>query len=173
MKTFKKNFDQIFNLEVEKNSINQYVCSLSRRNCSDKAKFIGDASNDRKTSEFQVCKNMWEHLGDKGLTEQSNICGPQLRFDALLGDKTLDYLLGLHFYKQGKANGDVVSDLHNLISIRSNNDRLRERMGKLGLKKTGNLIMDASRVEQWVWQQHIECSYDPYKTLERIAFLLE
>jgi len=172
MKTFNKNFDQIFNLKVEKNTVNQYVCSISRRNHTDASKFIGDASNDRKTSEFQVCKNMWEHLRDKGLTEESNICGPQLRYDALLGDKTLDYLLGLHFYNQGKGS-DVVSDLHNLISSRSNNDRLRERMGKIGLKKTGNLIMDASRVEQWVWQQHVECLYDPYKTLQRIAFLLE
>ena len=100
-----------------------------------------------------------------------NACGGSLQYEALLGDKTLDYLLVLAFHQQAKGAQDA-SKLHTYVSSRSNNDALREKMDELGLEKTGNLKLDASRVEQWVWKTHVECNMDANLTLKKLDPLL-
>lgn len=90
---------------------------------------------------------MWEHLQNKKTLCEDSVCGKQLRYEALLGDKTLDYLLARAFYERTVEEGDV-SHLHSLISSRSNNEKLREQMDAIGLVPSGNEVMDASRVEQ-------------------------
>lgn len=96
--------------------------------------------------------------------------GPALRFEALLGDKILDHCLALRYYKEC---GEDTAKLHMCIASRSNNRRLRERMTSCGLKPTGQEVLDASRVEQWVWQMHQRANFEIFRTMELIEPLLK
>lgn len=111
---------------------------------------------------------MFKHVIDKYPVEYG--AGPELRFEALVGDKILDHCLALKYWEE--CNTDT-SQLHHNISTRSNNKKLRAMMPAIGLVPTGNDGVDASRVEQWVWHQHKACNYVMEDTMKAIAPLLE
>lgn len=118
--------------------------------------------------EQRACERMHKYVTDKYPVEFG--AGPELRFEALIGDKILDHCLALKYWEE--CNSDT-SMLHLNISSRSNNKRLREKMVEIDLPPTGNDQVDASRVEQWVWHQHKKCKYVMEDTMKAIAPLLE
>lgn len=111
---------------------------------------------------------MFKYVLDKYPPEYG--AGPELRFEALIGDKILDYLLALKYWEDCERDTSL---LHLNIASRSNNKRLREKMPEIGLEPTGNDQVDASRVEQWVWKQHKACNFNVPETMEAIKPLLE
>ena len=124
--------------------------------------------NSDRCLEQRACERMYNHVIENYPVEFG--AGPELRFEALIGDKILDHCLALKYWEECDTD---TSMLHLNISSRSNNKRLREKMSEINLPRTGNDQVDASRVEQWVWHQHKKCNYVMEDTMKAIAPLLE
>lgn len=159
----------MFSFNTEYNDFGKFVSNI--HHIESGISFKGAPAKKKKETEHDACKQMWKYISEGDFDNDKNACGAELKYDALLGDKVLDYALALVFHKQTK-DGSQASDLHNLISQRSRNENLRDKMHLFNLTPSDNPVVDASRVEQHVWKIHQECEFNIFETIKRLEPLI-
>ena len=131
----------------------------------------GITSRGKKATVRDVYQKMWEYITKQRPSPNGATSGADLQRDAWLGDRILAACLAISLEDAGTcATARVLNDK---MSIRACNEELVKRMSRIGLKSTGHSKMDASRVEQWVWQQFVASGRDLAATQTKIQPLLK
>eukprot|EP00924_Labyrinthula_sp_SR-Ha-C_P002931 maker-scaffold_13-snap-gene-11.0-mRNA-1 protein AED:0.01 eAED:0.01 QI:26/0.5/0.66/1/1/1/3/175/325 len=175
-KAHKKNFRQLFEVETSQEG-NMFQATLKLRG-TDVEKY-GYPARSKKETLYDACKKMWVHIEQEVRSNKSkeNNSGVLLKYDALIGDKILDFLLVLYYDEQVRSGNpnfvEHAAEMQKFISARSSNENLMRKMGEFGLEYTGHSVNDPSNVEKWVKERFYENRRDIQKTMNDIKTLFE
>jgi len=137
-------FAECFDLVLERKGEQHYQAVLTHEATGHAVK--GVKSVGKKATEQDACRQMYLYLTTSGDLEAVAGGGDALRGDAWLGDRVLALCLALRLQDGGTC--ETTQDLSDEMNLRANNEELICRMRKIGLKPTGRVNVDASRVEQ-------------------------
>eukprot|EP00924_Labyrinthula_sp_SR-Ha-C_P002593 snap_masked-scaffold_13-processed-gene-0.37-mRNA-1 protein AED:1.00 eAED:1.00 QI:0/0/0/0/1/1/3/0/331 len=144
---------------------------------------VGRPIHNKKISTFDACRVMWEESISPKLEEEPESDKTALKVNALLGDKLVDFLLCRYFLrlrclKLREENTEeeellTAGELTYQATRFTTNSYFRSKMQNMNLKTTNNPIVDASRVEEWIWLKFIELEENLDKMTRVIVEVLE